>query len=119
MLKTTHKDKRFPVPGTWMYFGRKHGGHYVQEEMKTCISLWSPPVPQLTHAGSPGKPHLQDGETEALEGPVLGTHTEGMAAALDLSLSCSRAVCILLPSRSGRNTSEKRPQPLLFYTDRC
>lgn len=60
-----------------------------------------------------------DGETEALEGPVLGTHTEGMAAALDLSLSCSRAVCILLPSRSGRNTSEKRPQPLLFYTDGC
>lgn len=66
-----------------------------------------------------GEATSSDGETEALEGPVLGTHTEGMAAALDLSLSCSTAVCILLPSRSGRNTSEKRPQPLLFYTDGC
>lgn len=102
-----------------MYFGRKHGGHSVQKEMKTCIRLWSLPVPQLAHVGSPGKPRLQREQWSTGESCPWHTHTEGMAAALFTSLSCSRAVCILLLSRSWRNTSENGLQPLLFSRDGC
>lgn len=102
-----------------MYFGRKHGGHSVQKEMKTCIRLWSLPVPQLAHVGSPGKPRLQREQWSTGESCPWHTHTEGMAAALFTSLSCSRAVCILLLSRSWRNTSENGLQPLLFPRDGC
>lgn len=39
-------------------------------------------------------------QMEALEAPVLGTHTGGMAAASFTSLSCSTAACIPLFSKS-------------------
>lgn len=42
-----------------MYFGRKHRGHSVQEEVKICISLRSLPVLQHTCTGCLGKPHLR------------------------------------------------------------
>ena len=102
-----------------MYFGRKHGGHSVREEMKTCVSLWSLPVPQCTHAGCLGKPHLQM-ERRRHWRVLSSAHMQSeWLLLLFASLSCSRAICIPLSSRSWRNASEDRSQPHLFCRDGC
>lgn len=102
-----------------MYFGRKHGGHSVWEEMKACVSLRSPPVPQHMRAGSLGKPHLQM-ERRTHWRVLSSAHTQReWLLLLFISLSRSRARCIPLSSKSWRNASEDRPQHHLFCRDGC
>lgn len=66
-----------------------------------------------------GEAASSDGATEALEGPVLGTHTQREWLLLHSLLCLAAQQPAVLCSLGAEGTSQNRPHPLLFSRDGC
>lgn len=97
-----------------MYFGRKHGGHSVREEMKTCVSPWSLPALQHTHVGWPEKRDLQMERRRHWRVPcVASRRVDGCCSYLSPCLAAERGVLLCAPGAEGMG-QKTAPGPFLF-----